>query len=168
MIRPNIRMLTIVFFLFIAPSFTSLAQEGLKAGTKAPGFELPDINGNKVALSSFSNKNIVVIHFWKSKWRECQAEFPSLIDLQEEIKQVKVLSINPIDLADRVKAESASLGLPFDVLVGRDSNILTEYKVTKLPRVLIIGKKGTIVLTEKYASYEKRKEEVEKALKKGL
>ena len=71
-------------------------------------------------------------------------------------------------MAGRVQSDARSFGLPFDVLVGRDSNILSDYKVTKLPRVIIVGKRGTIVFTEKYAPYEKLKEEVDKALKKGL
>jgi hypothetical protein len=51
--------------LFCAPSIQ--AQGGLKAGSKAPDFELPTINGQKIALNSFLNKNIVILHFWKSK-----------------------------------------------------------------------------------------------------
>lgn len=54
-----------ILWLFYVP--TTNAQEGLKAGVKAPDFELPTTTGKKVSLNSFLNKNIVILHFWKSK-----------------------------------------------------------------------------------------------------
>jgi len=68
-------------------------------------------------------------------------------------------------MAGRVESAATSFGLPFDVLVGRDSNILSDYGIVKLPRVIVIGKKGTIVFSDKFATYEKLREEIQRAMK---
>lgn len=57
---------------------------------------------------------------------------------------------------------------PFDVLVGRGSTVATDYKLVKLPRVVIIGKTGKIVFSAKAASADRLKEEVERAVKNNL
>lgn len=62
--KATLLLLVLFCMSFVPPAH---AQEGLKAGVKAPEFELPTINGNKISLSSFLNKNIVILHFWKSK-----------------------------------------------------------------------------------------------------
>lgn len=71
-------------------------------------------------------------------------------------------------MADRAASTARKLGLPFDVLIGRDSRILTDYRIIKLPRVLMIGKKGSIVFTERFASYETLKREIQRTIKKNL
>lgn len=60
---------TLLLIVLLGVSYTpsAHAQEGLRAGIKAPNFELPTINGNKISLGSFLDKNIVILHFWKSK-----------------------------------------------------------------------------------------------------
>jgi len=57
---------------------------------------------------------------------------------------------------------------PFDVLVGRGSTVATEYKLVKLPRVIIIGKSGKIIYSAKSASADRLKREVERAMKNNL
>jgi hypothetical protein len=74
------------------------------------------------------------------------------------MKYVRVLSINPVDMAGKVASDAKDFDLPFDVLVGRDGDIITDYQITKVPRVIVVAKGGTIVLSEKFASYEMLKE----------
>jgi len=54
------------------------------------------------------------------------------------------------------------------VLVGRGSKILSDYRIMKLPHVVMIGKKGNIVFTNRYASYATLKRELQRAIKKDL
>ena len=61
----NPRWLVLVaLILFGTPT---LAQEGLPVGSQAPDFDLPTLNGEHKTLSSFANKSIVVLHFWKTR-----------------------------------------------------------------------------------------------------
>lgn len=76
-----------------------------------------------------------------------------------------ILSINPIDMAGRVQADAKYYKLPYDVLIGRDSDIISEYQIIKLPRLVIIRSDGKIAFTERYVTYEKLKEEIDRAVK---
>lgn len=61
------RRIAILFVLTLFLCATANGQEGLRAGMKAPDFELPSVGGKKIALREFQNKKIVIVHFWKSK-----------------------------------------------------------------------------------------------------
>lgn len=76
-----------------------------------------------------------------------------------------ILSINPIDMEGRVKADAESFELPYDVLIGRHSDVISDYEIIKLPRILIVRKDRTIAVTERYLSYDKLKEALKAALK---
>ena len=62
--KRTILVLVLVWITFVPRVH---GQEGLKPGAKAPNFELPTINSNKISLNTFLTKNIVILHFWKSK-----------------------------------------------------------------------------------------------------
>lgn len=61
-----------------------------------------------------------------------------------------------------MRSDAEGFELPFTVLVGRDSDIIDTYQITKLPRLIIVKKDGTIAVTEKFLSYDRLKEEVER------
>ena len=56
-----------VLVMLILFSMPMLAQEGLPVGSQAPDFNLPTLDGTRIALSTFADKNIVVLHFWKTR-----------------------------------------------------------------------------------------------------
>lgn len=68
-------------------------------------------------------------------------------------------------MAGRVQADAKSYKLPYDVLIGRDSDIISEYEIIKLPRLVIVRSDGKIAFTERYVTYEKLKEEIDRAVK---
>jgi hypothetical protein len=77
-----------------------------------------------------------------------------------ERKDITILSINAIDMQGRVESDAKSFDLPYTVLVGRDSDIISLYKIEKLPRILIVRRDGVIAFVDKFASYEKLTEEL--------
>jgi hypothetical protein len=81
-------------------------------------------------------------------------------------KGIKILAVNPIDMEGRVESDAKSAGLPYEVLVGRNSDIIKQYDIVKLPRIIVVGMDGMIQFTERYVPYDKLKEEIESALKK--
>lgn len=68
-------------------------------------------------------------------------------------------------MAGRVQADAKYYKLPYDVLIGRDSDIISEYQLIKLPRLVIVRTDGKIAFTERYVTYEKLKEEIDRAVK---
>lgn len=73
--------------------------------------------------------------------------------------------MNTIDKAGRVRSDAEYYKLPYDVLIGVDSDIISEYQIMKLPRLMIVGKDGKIRLTEPFLSYDKLKKEVDRVVK---
>lgn len=68
-------------------------------------------------------------------------------------------------MAGRVEADAKYYKLPYEVLIGRGSSIIEDYQVTKLPRLLIVGKDGKVRFTGSYVPYDNLKEEVAKVMK---
>lgn len=67
MIQRSCNPHSIALILLIFFSVPLLAQDGLPVGSRAPDFNLPTLDGTRVTLSSFADKNIVVLHFWKTR-----------------------------------------------------------------------------------------------------
>ena len=159
--------LVIFFLLFLFFPIQLFPQEGISINIKAPEFKLKSIKGEEASLSYYINNKIIIIHFWKTNWRECRAEFPHLKKIFEENKSrdIEIISIDPIDKEGKVKSDAEYFELPYPVLIGRDSNIIENYNLIKLPWLLILDKTGKIIFSEKFAKYEKIKEELEKVKK---
>jgi hypothetical protein len=66
-------------------------------------------------------------------------------------------------MAGRVESDAKSFKLPYDVLIGRDSDIIDKYQIVKLPRIIVIEKGGLISYSERFAPYDKLKQEVARA-----
>ncbi|MHB8058105.1 MAG: peroxiredoxin family protein [Desulfuromonadaceae bacterium] len=57
----------------------------VRINTPAPDFTLKDLNGNKITLSNYRGK-VVILNFWSTTCGPCLAEIPSLVTLQREFK----------------------------------------------------------------------------------
>lgn len=116
----------------------------------APDFELPDMNGNKVRLSSFRGKT-VVLNFWTQTCRPCLEEMPSIAELAKVAQKrddFVVVTVSTDDGPDAVRdALTVALGEepPFPVLFDPDSEIVHDKYGTKLyPETWIIDPNGVI------------------------
>ncbi len=78
---------------------------------------------------------------------------------------MQILSVNPIDQRGKVEADAKRYKLPYPVLVGRDSKIVEDYKVTGLPRLVIIGEDGNVAFFEKFAKAEEIRKVLDALLK---
>jgi peroxiredoxin len=116
----------------------------------APDFELPDMNGKPVRLSSFRGKT-VFLNFWTKTCRPCLEEMPSLADLAKVAngrKDLVVLTVStdegPDEVRDMLKVLLNS-DPPFPVLFDPDSKIVLDLYGTRLfPETWVIDPKGII------------------------
>jgi hypothetical protein len=58
---------TILLCSLMLGAGTAAAQEGLRAGMKAPDFSLATVQEQVVSLKDAVAKGTVILHFWKSK-----------------------------------------------------------------------------------------------------
>jgi peroxiredoxin len=116
----------------------------------APDFELPDMNGKLVRLSSFRGKT-VFLNFWTKTCGPCLEEMPSLAELAKVArgrKDLVVLTIStdegPDDVRDTLKVLLNSEP-PFPVLFDPDSKIVRDrYGTSLFPETWVIDPKGII------------------------
>jgi len=116
----------------------------------APDFELPDMEGKPVRLSSFRGKT-VFLNFWTKTCAPCLEEMPALSELAQIARSRKdfvVLTVStdegPESVRDTLKV-ALGRDAPFIILFDPESNVVRDKYGTKLfPETWIIDPKGVI------------------------
>lgn len=133
------------------PSYRSLKRyyEGAKrtaVGVEAPGYTLPNINGEKMTLSS-KQGNIVLLDFWASWCAPCRKSIPHLKEMNERFKdkglEIVSISIDKDSLAWRkaVKEEA----MPWDQLLDNKLDASNKYAIISIPQLYILDEQGVII-----------------------
>ncbi|WP_428839283.1 thioredoxin-dependent thiol peroxidase [Bacillus massilinigeriensis] len=101
----------------------------------APDFNLPASNGQKVKLSDFRGKNVVLYFYPKDMTPGCTTEACDFRDNQEEFAGVDavILGVSPDPLARHEKFIE-KYGLPFLLLSDEDNKAAEAYGVWKLKK----------------------------------
>ena len=132
----------------------------------APDFELPDMQGKRVKLSSFRGKT-VFLNFWTKTCGPCLQEMPDLGDFARAIKDRKdmvLLTISTDDGPDavrdtlkvalggdgppmlaRLKSDKSTDELPFTVLFDPEAKVVNGLYGTRIfPETWVIDPRGVI------------------------
>lgn len=137
------------------PDFVKAGYEEAKrnvAGKTAPDFEMEDINGNKLTLSSLQGK-LLYIDVWATWCGPCKLELPKMKTLAEHYKDdanVLLVSISIDQDFDRwketiSKSEQISNWSQYHVTGALESDFCKRYNVVGIPRFLIIDRNGKVV-----------------------
>ena len=117
---------------------------------RAPDFDLPDLDGKRVKLSSFRGK-VVFLNFWTETCGPCKEEMPSVAMLARIAKtrsDMVVLTVTIDEDRQKVRDLLSVLlngDVPFPVLFDEDSQIVGGKFGTKLfPETWVIDADGII------------------------
>jgi peroxiredoxin Q/BCP len=130
----------------------------LKEGSKAPDFTSKDQNGNKVKLSDYKGKRVVLYFYPKDDTPGCTKEACSFRDANDlfNSKGIKVFGVSTDDEKSHQKFIS-KFQLPFDLIADTDKKIVEKYGVWgeksmygkkymgTLRKTFLIGEDGKIV-----------------------
>jgi len=122
------------------------AEENTSDQTPAPDFTVYNADGNKVHLSDYLGKPIV-LNFWASWCGPCQMEMPDFNEKYLELgEDVAFLMVNMTD-GSRETVKSAAtfiekLGYTFPVFYDTKSDAATTYGVYSLPTTYFIDAQG--------------------------
>jgi len=111
----------------------------------APDFELKTGTGEKVRLSDFRGK-VVLLNFWATWCGPCRRELPTVAKLYGEFKDsgLVVFGVNDEDKSTARKyLEKEALALPF--LVDSSEKAHRLYHVNAIPTVFLIDPRGKVV-----------------------
>ena len=111
---------------------SGITERALKAGATAPDFILPDVQGNKVQLSTLLSKGPVVLSFYRGGWCPyCNLELRAL---QQVLPQLQQLGASLVAISPQKPDESLSTAeknaLSFPVLSDLASTVASSFGIT--------------------------------------
>ncbi|PGT95642.1 MULTISPECIES: redoxin domain-containing protein [Bacillus cereus group] len=126
-----------------------IARNGIEIGKVAPDFELTKLDGTNVKLSDLKGKK-VILNFWATWCGPCQQEMPDMEAFYKEHKEnVEILAINytPSEKGggeEKVSNFAKEKGITFPILLDKNIDVTTAYKVITIPTSYFIDTKGVI------------------------
>ncbi len=85
----------------------------LEPGDRAPAFTLPDQNGEKVRLTAFKGRKVLVFFYPKANTSGCTTQATGLRDIADQIGDTVILGISPDEPARQQKwDEKHHFGFP--------------------------------------------------------
>lgn len=103
----------------------------LKTGDHAPGFTLPDQDGNAVSLGELLSAGPAVVYFYPADFTPgCTKEACSIRDMHDDIAAagMRVVGISPQDAASHQRFR-ARYDLPFTLLADPDKTVIKAWGV---------------------------------------
>lgn len=117
-------------------------------GYAAPSFSLPDIQtGEPISLAKYQGKPLF-INFFASWCPPCNAEAPDIAKAYQQYgDKVTFIGINLTNQDTVAKAETfmKKYGIQYPVLVDKNGQTGSLYKVLAIPTSLFVNKDGLIV-----------------------
>ncbi|WP_042455006.1 thioredoxin-dependent thiol peroxidase [Neobacillus dielmonensis] len=107
----------------------------VEVGTLAPDFALEVQTGEKVKLTDFKGKNVVLYFYPKDMTPGCTTEACDFRDKHEQFAELNavILGISP-DPVDRHQKFTEKYGLPFLLLADLEHQVAEAYGVWKLKK----------------------------------
>ncbi|MDA2392009.1 MULTISPECIES: redoxin domain-containing protein [Bacillus] len=126
-----------------------IARNGIEIGKSAPDFTLTKLDGINVKLSDLKGKK-VILNFWATWCGPCQQEMPDMEAFYKEHKEnVEILAVNytPSEKGggeEKVSNFAKEKGITFPILLDKNIDVTTAYKVITIPTSYFIDTKGVI------------------------
>ncbi len=130
--------------LIVAGCVTT-AAEVAETVTPAPGFQLPNLDGQTIALSDFRGKP-VMLNFWATWCGPCRVEMPYIQQVYDERSGdgLVVLAIDIGESPAKVKEFMQDYGLTFPVLLDVKTEVAKQYNIRAIPTTFFIDPDGGI------------------------
>ena len=139
------RLLTsMVLFLSLALN-ASAGELKPYTGPELPDFSLPDMKGVTHKLSDYRGQ-VVLLNFWASWCPPCVREMPSMQRLQDmlEGEDFTILAVNMGEDEKTVDAFLQKYPAGFTILLDKDGQALTQWKIVAFPTTFLIDRDGRI------------------------
>jgi peroxiredoxin len=119
-----------------------LNRNGLKAGTRAPEFCLPRIDGGHLSLTDFRGQRVLLV-FSDPDCGPCDELAPHLQELHEQRADLQVLVVSR-RAAEATRDKAARLGLTFPIVLQKQWEISLKYAMFATPIGYLIDERGIL------------------------
>ena len=104
----------------------------LEVGTKAPGFTLPDQNGELRSLSDYAGQKVILYFYPKDMTSGCTKQACAFGELYPQFREkgAVVLGVSKDTVASHKRFEE-KYGLPFTLLSDPEKTVIRAYDVWK-------------------------------------
>ena len=100
----------------------------LEAGDKAPAFTLLDQSGEKIRLSAFKGRKVMLYFYPRADTPGCTTQSCNLRDIAGEIGDTQILGVSP-DKPEKQAKFDEKYGLGFPLLADEDHAVAEAYGV---------------------------------------
>ena len=122
-------------------------------------FTLDDMNGQRVALSSFKGK-VLVLDFWATWCVPCKTEIPAFEDLQKKYgpSGLQILGVSIDDTPAQLLPYAHDMKMNYPVLVGKDHDDVQDAygPLVAIPVSVVIARDGNVCVA--HAGYTPKSE----------
>ena len=121
-----------------------IERTGLKAGTPAPTFRLPDLQGRPTSLDDYRGRQVLMV-FSDPQCGPCDELAPELarFDQQHSGNGLSLLLIGRGN-AEENRLKAAKFGIKFPVLLQEKWKLSKEFGIFATPVAFLIDKRGVI------------------------
>lgn len=121
-----------------------IERNGLKAGTPAPSFTLPDLNGQEVSLESYRGKQLLLV-FSDPHCGPCDQLAPELARLHREHQNngLALVMVGRGD-AEENRAKAREHKLEFPIVLQAKWELSRKYGIFATPVAFLVGEDGLI------------------------
>jgi peroxiredoxin len=122
---------------------SKINRNGLKAGTRAPDFQLPALDGSEISLASFRGRRVLLV-FSDPNCGPCNDLLPKLENLHRNAEEIQVLLVGRGDVElNREKARN--LGLTFPIVLQRSWEVSRAYAMFATPIAYLVSEDGVLM-----------------------
>ena len=132
-----------------ADAVTPMGGAAPAIGAPAPDFTLLSVEDEKVSLSEFKGK-VVLVNFWATWCPPCKKEIPDFMDFQKTYgdRGFEILGISLDDDKDAVLEYLTSNPMNYFVLFGSPDVAALYGNIRSIPTTFLVDREGIIRATE--------------------
>ncbi len=119
-----------------------LNRSGLKAGTAAPEFTLPRIDGGELSLTDLRGRRVLLV-FSDPECGPCDELAPRLQECHLHRADLRIVVISRRD-ADATRAKAAALGLTYPIVMQKQWELSMKYGMFATPIGYLIDEEGIL------------------------